>query len=117
MNTLVRIYCGRNLNNPNRQEELTREEFNEFLANNVVPFYKSFTVFEATGFYESKVENTFVIEILTDDIRYTFTNHDTAGFIAKIYANVYCQESVLVTTQEVKSTLYTTTDKHGKVLS
>ena len=40
MNTVMRIYCGRNLNNEFRQSPLTESEFDFFLQDVVVPLYE-----------------------------------------------------------------------------
>ena len=104
MDTLVKIYFGRNLNNPYRQEELTNEEFNSFLQNEVVPLYEGFTINEAIGFWKGQQEKTFVIEILTN---HGIETERKIEHISRTYVSRYNQEAVMITRQEVKSTLYT----------
>jgi hypothetical protein len=101
MDTLIRIYCGRNIHGIN--EELTEAAFDAFLTDVVAPLYEGFTILPSTGFYKGKKENTFVIEILTNKGYETDRNIE---HISESYTSRYNQECVLVTRQEVLAYLY-----------
>lgn len=103
MNTVIRIYCGRNLNNEFRQSPLTESEFDFFLQDVVVPLYDGFTIIPSQGFWKGKREEVFIIEIVTNCGWETEQNINT---ISAAYVSRYNQDAVMITQQEVEASLY-----------
>jgi hypothetical protein len=106
MDTLVRIYCGRNI--PGTNKTLTKAEFEFFVNDVIVPLYQGFTIIEATGFWNGKAEKTFIIEIFTNNELETDCK---VSQIAETYVSRYHQEAVAVTKQEIEVKLYTSDTK------
>jgi hypothetical protein len=65
-----KIYCGRNAPKISYNGLVTEEHFHNFLNATVKPHYDSFTITKAQGYWKGQLEETFIIEILTENDNY-----------------------------------------------
>ena len=89
------IYFGRDINGT---DEVTNTSWFRFLNEVVDKYYSGYTWFYASGVWEGKTEGTFVVEIVHEKAA------EEAGKITDIaaeYKNLYSQDSVMVTVQEL----------------
>jgi hypothetical protein len=96
-----RIYCG--LTHGLYPSTLIRdEEFNAFLADEVVTRFPGFTVYNTLGYWKGQPEETRVIEVLTDD---SLVAYSDVYVIANLYKELFSQEAGLVTEEAISGHL------------
>ena len=96
------MYFGRNINQSDGfLFEVTYMNWIGFLQQVVDKYYSGYTWWNATGVWNSKTEDAFVLEIVHEKAA------EEAGKIADIaceYKKLYSQDSVMVTVQELNVT-------------
>jgi hypothetical protein len=82
---LYKLYCGRNI--PTSTQTVSYKDFINFLTSQKL--FEGLTFIEAKGFWNGELEDTFIIEIVTND-------KQKVKELARSYKTIFTQESVLL---------------------
>lgn len=99
-----RLYLGRSRSGTTSgSHEVTDAELQEFLESVVSPAFDSYTIYRAKGYWKSKPERTFVLEIMTE------YGQERINHIAQTYCQEFDQQAVMITQTYLHSYLVTPT--------
>jgi Protein of unknown function (DUF3574) len=96
-NNLYRLYLGLD----SKSGPVSDQSLETFLRVNVLSRIAGFTVFRALGYWESKAENSAIVEVLGDD-----SARAQLGDIAREYCSLFDQDCTLLLTSSVSDSAF-----------
>ena len=96
----TKLYCGRS--RADGSLILLRDVL-AFIQAEVATQYEAFTLTHATGYWNGKPEETFVLEFITDTTKFPIDFRPKQ--IAQAYKKQFNQEAVLITYQDIETVM------------